>query len=315
MNPNRGTAVAIALLSAALAATGCGLGSGEGVGEVSLTVTRDYGTEPLLPPATEEVAESDTVMRVLDREAEISTRYSGDFVEAIEGLGATRDEGRSWDWLYYVNGVEASVGAADYELRGGEEIWWDYRDWSAALRVPAVVGSWPQPFRDGYDDERRLTAVVCMAGRSLCGAVQGRLRRAGAALVSDSPEDSIRVLVGAEDAIRVLVGPWARVRRDPAAAQLEDGPQESGVFADFELWDDRYRLVGLDEGGGEARAFGPDAGLVAATRRFGAPPVWIVSGASGAGVRAATRLLDATTLRGRYAVATEGGEEMPLPLR
>ena len=33
---------------AALAAAGCGLGPGEGVGEVELTVTRDYGAEPVL---------------------------------------------------------------------------------------------------------------------------------------------------------------------------------------------------------------------------------------------------------------------------
>jgi Domain of unknown function (DUF4430) len=316
MSPSRGTAVAIALLWAALATAGCGLGAGEGVGEVSLTVTRDYGTARVLPPSTGEATESDTVMRVLDREAEISTRYSGDFVEAIEGLEAESDGGRTWDWLYYVNGVEAGVGAADYELHGGEAIWWDYRDWSAALRVPAVVGSWPQPFRDGYEGRPRPTAVVCMAGRSLCEAVEGRLRRAGASLVSDtSADDAIRVLTGADDAIRVLVGPWGRVRRDPAAEQLEDGPQESGVFADFEQLGGGYRLVGLDEGGEEARTFGPDAGLVAATRRFGAPPVWIVSGASGAGVRAAARRLSAATLRHRYAIATEGSEEIPLPLR
>jgi uncharacterized protein DUF4430 len=305
MTPSRGTAVAIALLSAALATAGCGLGAGDGVGEVSLTVTRDFGAERVLPPATAEATESDTVMRVLDREAEISTRYSGDFVDGIEGLEAERDGGRFWDWLYYVNGVEASVGAANYELRGGEAIWWDYRDWSAALRVPAVVGSWPQPFRDGYEEGRRPTAVVCMAGRSVCGAVEGKLRRAGASLASDS----------ADDAIRVLVGPWARVRRDRAVAQLEAGPQESGVFADFEPRGIGYRLVGLDEGGEEARAFGADAGLIAATRRFAAPPVWIVTGASGVGVRAAARLLGTATLRNRYAVATEGGREIPLPLR
>ena len=43
-----GMAVAIALLPAALAAAGCGLGPGEGLGEVGLTVTRDYGAEPVL---------------------------------------------------------------------------------------------------------------------------------------------------------------------------------------------------------------------------------------------------------------------------
>lgn len=299
-------AVAIALLSAALAVAGCGLGAGEGVGEVSLTVTRDYGTESVLPSATEEVAESDTVMRVLDRRAEISTRYSGDFVDAVEGLEAERDEGRFWDWLYYVNGVEASVGAADYRLRGGEAIWWDYRDWSAALRVPAVVGSWPQPFRDGYEGRRRPTAVACLGGGPACGAVRRRLRKAGASLVAGS----------AEGAIRVLVGPWARVlQEDPVGAQLEAGPQESGVFADFESRSGGLRLLGLDEGGGEVRVFGTHAGLVAATRRFGAAPVWIVTGTDGVGVRAAAGLLATTTLRNRYAVAIDGGEETPLPVR
>jgi len=298
-------AVAIALLSAALAIAGCGIGPGEEVGEVSLTVTRDYGAEPVLPRSTEEVAESDTVMRLLDRKAEISTRYSGDFVEAIEGLEAKRDGGHAWDWLYYVNGVEASVGGADYELRGGEAIWWDYRDWSAALRVPAVVGSWPQPFRDGYEGHGRSTAVACLGGGRACAAVRNRLESTGASLAGDS----------VEGAIRVLVGPWARVRQAPAAAQLEDGPQESGVFADFELRDGSFRLIGLDEGGEEARVFRPGAGLVAATRRFGAAPVWIVSGTGPAGVRAAARMLGTAALRDRYAVAIDGGEETPLPIR
>jgi Domain of unknown function (DUF4430) len=305
MTPSRGTAVAIALLSAALATAGCGLGAGARVGEVSLTVTRDYGAEPVLPPAREEVAESDTVMRVLDREAEISTRYSGDFVGGIEGLEAERDGGRFWDWLYYVNGVEASVGAADYELRGGEAIWWDYRDWSAALRVPAVVGSWPQPFRDGYEGRRRPTAVACLGGGTACVTVRDRLKSVGASVLAGS----------ADGAIRVLVGPWARVRRDPVAARLEAGPQDSGVFADFEPHGGGYRLIGLDEGGKDARTFGAGAGLLAATRRFGAPPVWIVSGGDRAGVRAAAGLLGTASLRDRYAVATEGGKEAPLPLR
>lgn len=304
MSRSRGTAVAIALLGAALAAAGCGLGPGEGVGEVSLTVTRDYGAERLAFAEGESVSESDTVMRVLEGGAEISTRYGGGFVQSIDGLEAERADGRAWDWLFYVNGVESTIGAADYELHGDEAIWWDYRDWSEALRVPAVVGSWPQPFLDGYGGERRPVAVECRGGGSACGTVRARLEDAGATV---SP-------AGTEDAIRVMVGPWARLRGDAAAAQLEDGPQTSGVFAEPIRLGGRFRLVGLDEAGEAARTFGAGAGLVAATRRFDAPPVWVVSGITPAGVIAAAELLDAADLRDHYAVAGQNGRVVSLPI-
>ena len=60
MSASRCTAVAIALLLAALAAAGCGLGPGEGLGDVSLTVTRDYGSEPVRAPVADEVDRSPT---------------------------------------------------------------------------------------------------------------------------------------------------------------------------------------------------------------------------------------------------------------
>lgn len=299
-----GTAVALALLFAALAAAGCGLGPGNGVKDAELTVTRDYGTVPVLHRRLGDLTESDTVMRALERNAEITTRYGGGFVQSIEGLEAEEGGGGSLDWFFYVNGVESTIGAADYALHGGESIWWDYRDWDAAMRVPAVVGSWPQPFLDGYEGRRRPVAVECFGGGGACDEVDERLERAG---VDVSPRPS-------GDAIRVLVGPWSRVRSDPAAAQVERGPQVSGVFADFRREGSDYRLVGLDEGGDEDVDFGPDSGLVAATRRYEEPPVWMVTGASGAGVRAAAGLLDAAGLRDHYAVAVDGGRKTPLPL-
>jgi hypothetical protein len=302
----RGTAVVVALLlAAALATAGCGFGPGSGVGEVSLTVTRDYGSEPVQPVAGGEASESDTVMRVLEREARISTRYSGGFVQTIDGLEADERFGHSFDWFFYINGVESPVGAADVALHGGEAIWWDYRNWSAAERVPAVVGSWPHPLVGGYEGKAHPVALECRGAGAACGAVRHRLGAAGVVPARGVPGD----------AIRVLVGPWARLRDDPAAAQLEQGPQASGVFADFTHGAGGYRLQGLDEGGKPVRDFGPDAGLVAATRRFDAPPVWLVSGATARGALAAAGLLGAAHLRDRYAVATEGGRETPLPVR
>ncbi len=302
MSPGPRPAIATALLLAALAVAGCGLGPGEDLGEVGLTVTRDYGAGPVLEPRSDAVTESDTVMRVLDRDAEISTRYGGGFVQSIEGIEGEESPGSPHDWFFYVNGVESTVGAADHPLRGGEAIWWDYRDWGAAMRVPAVVGSWPQPFAGGYDGRRRPVAIECRGGGAACGLVRDRLRRAGAEPVASG-----------EGAIRVLVGPWGRLVEDPAAAQIGRGPELSGVFATLSAGPG-CRLEGLDESGRVAARFGAGAGLVAATRRYEAPPVWVVSGCDGAGVAAAARLLDAADLRDRYAVAVRGGGGAPVRL-
>jgi uncharacterized protein DUF4430 len=300
----RGTAVAIALLLAALAAAGCGLGPGAGVGSVELSVSRDYGSRPMLERSVE-VTESDTVMRVLEGSADITTRYGGGFVESIDGLAEEQRDGHPYDWFYYVDGIESPIGAADYGVQGGERIWWDYRNWSATNHVPAVVGSWPAPFTEGYEGHRHPVAIECRGGGEACGAVREALEGEGVTVSADEPSD----------AIRVLVGPWTRLRSDSAAALLEAGPAESGVFADFESVGGTYRLEGLDEGGDTTREFGPGAGLVAATRRFEGPPVWLVTGVTAAGVRAAAELLERPKLRDHYAVVTEDGRETALPLR
>ncbi|MGE5283135.1 MAG: DUF4430 domain-containing protein [Chloroflexota bacterium] len=297
--------VAIFACVATVATTGCGFGAGADLGSVKLRVTRDYGATAMLDREVGDVTESDTVMRVLERNAEISTRYGGGFVQSIDGLAGEERLGRSRDWFFYVDGVESTVGAADYSLRGGESVWWDYRDWSAAIDVPAVVGSWPQPLAGGYDGRRRPVAVECRGGGAACVAVRSRLAAAGARLAAGSPPD----------AIRVLVGPWARLRGDPAAAQLEGGPRRSGVFVGLRRGAGGYAMQGLGEDGSVARTFGPRAGLVAATRRGEAPPVWLVTGAGPAGVSAAAAALDAAHLRDRYAVVIEGGEETALPVR
>ncbi len=313
MNRRRGTAVATALLLAALAAAGCGLGPGAGVGSVQLTVTREFGSVPVLDRSLE-ADESDTVMRLLEANADVSTRYGGGYVRSIEGVAEAQRGGRPYDWFYYVNGVQAPIGAAETAVHGGERIWWDYRDWAATELVPAVVGSWPAPFATGYEGRERPTVVECDGGGAACGRVRAALEGAGATLASGSEGGAEGGKGAPSGAIRVLVGPWARVRSDPAAASLGSGPAASGVFAKFEARGGGWELRALEADGGEGRLFGPAAGLVAATRRFEGPPVWLVTGATPAGVRAAAGLLVAAKLRDHYAVAGEGGRETPLPV-
>jgi hypothetical protein len=305
--PGRGTSIAAALLLAALAVGGCGLGPGAEVGSVDLTVTKEFGTESVLED-TVKANESDTVMRVLEGSASIETRYGGGYVKSIEGLTETERGGDPYDWFFFVDGIESPVGAAEYPLQGGERIWWDFRDWKATNHVPAVVGSWPAPFVDGYEGERHPVVVECEGAGvgKTCGEVEAALEGEGVKLAKGSPDD----------AIRVLVGSWGALRSDPTAAQLEGGPADSGVYAKFErARGGRYRLIGLDPDGDAARRFATGAGLVAATRRLEGPPVWVVTGATRAGVRAAASLLDAEDLRDHYAVANEGGAAVSLPVR
>jgi hypothetical protein len=299
MSRRRGTAVAIALLGAALAAAGCGLGPGADVGSVELTVTREFGREPVLKSSLE-AKESDTVMRALESEADVETRFGGGFVHSIDGVAEGERGGDPYDWFFFVDGVESPVGAADVELKGDERVWWDYRDWSATNHVPAVVGSWPAPFADGVAGKPHPVVLECDGGGSACETARDALGREGVTLATGSPQGPIRMLVGT----------WDRLREDPAAQLLEDGPGESGIYANF----DGFGLVALDENGSSARRLGPDAGLVAATSRYGGPPVWLVTGATAAAVRVAADALDAAHLRDHYAVAIAGGKETPLPV-
>src|ERR1700712_1888067 len=145
-------------------------------------------------------------MRVLEGEARIETRYGGGLVQSIEGVEGEQRGGRSYDWFFFVNGVESPIGAADFDLDGGERIWWDYRDWTAASRVPAVVGSWPAPLRGGYGGHEHPVVLECEGGGGACTTARAALEGAGVELSGGSPPG----------AIRVLVGPRSRPRSDPA---------------------------------------------------------------------------------------------------
>ena len=139
------------LLVAAL--SGCG-GDGDG-GKATLWVTRDRGAEVLVEMS---VPAGVTAMQALRSEADVATSYGGRFVQSIEGLSG--DLGAHRDWFYFVNGVEADRGAAEYRLRPGDVLWWDYRAWSGDdMRVPVVVGAFPEPFLQGYGGRTRRAVV------------------------------------------------------------------------------------------------------------------------------------------------------------
>jgi hypothetical protein len=181
------------------------------------------------------------------------------------------------------------------------------------MRVPAVVGSYPEPFLHGSEGKVFPVRLDCAQNAErACNEVADRLERVGVG----ASTTAIGAPAGKE-VMRLVIGEWGDVRQDAAAEQIEQGPDKSGVFARFSAAgsDGRgYRLDLLDSDTRVVRTLAAGAGLVAATRFEEQQPTWVVAGTDRAGLDRAVRLLDPKVLRDRFAVATDGGAASPLPL-
>jgi hypothetical protein len=296
------------LLGLALLASGCGLGAGKAPGGVRLLVTRDFGAATIRSWSAPQAHGEETVMSLLTRNAKVATRYSGGFVQSIDGVAGGREGAQPVDWFYYVNGVEASKGAASTRVHPGDYVWWDRHDWSQTDDVPAVVGSFPQPFLNGLDGKRLPVRVECAeVGGEACKRVAGRLRDQGVPAGVSALGGG-----GGKLTLRVLVAPWSTLSREFAVRELKQGPQASGVYARFAAAGGTLAL--LDARGRPAKTLAAGAGLIAATRSGEEAPVWAVTGTDAAGVDGAARAFGAASLRNRFAVAVApGGATLALP--
>ena len=320
MNPAAGnrrargrTARAVGLAASLLVGlilAGCGLGPGKDTGEASLLVTRDYGSKVLADKPDIPANESSNAMRILDESADLETRYGGDFVQTVDGLSGGAESGRSFDWFFSVNGVVAERGSAQFPVEGGDVVWWDYRDWTDAMDVGAVVGAYPAPFSTGYDGRDWGVEVDCLGDRAACRMVTNQLKGDGV------------VLKDAGKNMKLLVGTYGDLADTSEMKKLQHGPRASGVFARFEPdpgvsatgGDTIYGLVGLDVRADEKRDFGPDAGLVAGMRRADDPPVWLITGGTADGVQMAAAALNPEDLERRYAAVISDRQVSSLPV-
>jgi hypothetical protein len=295
-------------LIVAVALAGCGLGAGPVPSAIHLIVTREFGASTLAPNGPLQVRGEETVMSLLMRNYTVATRYGGGFVQSIDGLPGGSEGGQPVDWFYYVNGVEASKGAAATTVHPGDHVWWDHHDWSQTDSIPAVVGSFPEPFLNGIEGKRLPVRVECtdVPGHA-CQTVTARLRAFGVPAAITQFGSG-----GAPETLRLIVGPWAAVAGDLDAQSVTEGPRASGVYVRFSK--NGKQLLLLNQDGQLARTIATGAGLVAATRRSEDAPVWEITGTDEAGVEAAARAFNQSTLRNRFAVAVTGSETLPLPI-
>ena len=299
-----------ALFLAALLLAGCGIGPGEErSGGASVHVTRDFGHKELGSASTKTIRDGQTVMRLTESNFDVTTRFGGRFVQEIDGLKGAGATGMR-DWFFFVNGVESEIGAADYDLAPGDRVQWDYRRWDTAMRVPAIVGAFPEPFRHGLEGKRRPVRVECDDSSSqACHDGKDALEK-----VDVPVSGSALGAPGTEKVTRLVVARWPKARIVRGGSTLEEGPQSNGVFARFSK--DGRELDLLDEDGGVVRTVRPGdgTGLVLAMRPRADELVWLVTALDQAGLEAGVRALREDKLRDAFAVAVTGRTVDKLPL-
>ena len=209
---------ALAALVVLLLLAGCG-GAGGEEGTATLWVTRDRGEELLLEA---EVEAGQTLMRALDSEVDLETRYGGRYVQSIDGLAGSLEGQR--DWFWFVNGYEGDRSASAYRLRDGDVAWLDYRAWEREGEARVVVGAFPEPFLHGYEGRTRPAVVRFDGSRALATRLA---RRIGAdsiePLGTPVPEGAnvLEVRPGADGATAELIGQTAG---DPVRLVLTGDP-------------------------------------------------------------------------------------------
>ncbi len=307
MTPARAARLALAAaLVAAIA--GCGLGPGPGATDANLTVTRHFGGASVGQFTQKRVPGAETVMQMLQRSFRVDTRYGGGFVQSIDRFaGASALE----DWFYYVNGIEASQGAATTAVHQGDRVWWDLHDWHVTNTVPAVVGSFPEPFVHGTGGKRLPTVLECAPGvQAACNRVAAALKAAGVPVANQQLGGG-----SGSDSLALLVGTWHDLHGVIAAELINAGPAKSGVYARF-ADSSGQTLELLDPRGAVLRTLHRGAGLVAATEQATlSEPNWLITGTDPAGVAAAAAALTPARLRNHFALAVVGSQDLPVPLQ
>ena len=303
----RSASAAAAALAVAALLAGCGFGAGPGTKQASVRVTADFGARLYGSAAERRVPGAETVMSLLERHFKVTTRYGGGFVESIDGHSGSADHR---DWFYFVNGIQAAQGAAATDVHRGDHVWWDLHDWTATDTVPAVVGSFPEPFTNGVGGKEFPTLLNCGAGvQSACNQVGETLHRYGV-----KAADQVLGTGSGADSLAVVVGTWKQVKGVIAAQLIAAGPRVGGVYARFV--GPGGQALELDDPHGQAvRTLRGSAGLIAAT---GQPslgqPTWFVTGTNPAAVTAAAKAFTAAKLDGHFAVAVQGSKVIPVPV-
>jgi hypothetical protein len=286
------------------------------VSNVRIIISRDFG-KTLLEDKTVEIFVNSNAMSALKQAAQVDTGYGGGFVDGIGGLRTQRSPAgnQKGDWFYYINGLEANTGAADYPLFNGDIEQWDFHSWNFRHLIPAMIGHFPEPFLNGCRGKVFPTLIVFQnnfedRANSLKDFLNQRrvrdVRTVSEGQLIERDKGTNNLIILAE-------------RQNLIISELNRQWKRLGFFAYFE--DDK--LVTIDESGKVKNRYSESTGLIQATQNPWNPngvgadenAVWVITGKDGNGLNSALDCFihDSNKWQHCFAVIIKQGEIIKLP--
>jgi hypothetical protein len=280
-------------------------GSTAGIHEVRIAVTRDFGSEVLLEKKLA-LSSPASALDALKQVARVETAYGGGFVRGINGLESEFKGPASSrkDWFIYINGMLANTGALDYTLQAGDTEQWDYHTWSFQQTVPAITGSFPQPFSGGYAGKTRPVYIVYAEGFSdQAEAIEKALTGSGAAGATLIEAGELAEKEKQEGNLIIIAAPGRGL-----VEEMNRNWKRLGFFARLE----NGQISTLTAAGQASQVYGAGTGWIQATQNPWNPDgigadenvAWLVTGTDTSGIKAAAACLagNSTALRNSYSV-------------
>ncbi|MCT4621804.1 MAG: DUF4430 domain-containing protein [Marinisporobacter sp.] len=253
---------------------------------VDLVVTTDFGHKKVYAKNVG-LVKDEVGMEVLFRNLDIQTAYGGGFVNSINGIESkftfyTGKNRKKQDWFYWVNGILAPVGVAEYRPHSGDVVWWDYHDWGTTMFAPAVIGSYPQPFKSGSFGKNPGTVIMYTDDyKDEAKKLKESLIKQGVKQIDLSAYNP-KVLEKPKK-YYILLGPWDQLAKN--SKLIKDINRKNkliGTYVKFE----GEKVKALDFKGKTRSSYGHAGAIYAYAPGIGSVrPIWMVTGTDDEGVK------------------------------
>lgn len=264
---------------------------------VDLRVTTDFGQKKVFAKNVGMVKD-EVGMEVLFRNLDIQTAYGGGFVNAINGIESkytfyTGSDRKKLDWFYWVNGILAPIGVGEYRPQAGDVIWWDYHDWSVTMFIPAVIGSYPQPFKSGFQGKNPGTVIMYTENYAdEAEKLKKSLQKQGVSQIDVAKFDASSI----ENPKKyyILLGVWDDLVKDGNVGGknlLEDINKKNKLIGVNSKFEDG-KVHALDFKGKTISSYTEGGAIFAYAAGMGSTkPIWVVTGTNDAGFKMAYNIL------------------------